>query len=100
MAVREKKAAEGKGPPKPMLINSNDGADPFGYPRPMLRRKQWMPLNGAWQFALDEAGQLQSPADVTWDRSVEVPYAPESVNSGVHNTGFYRACWYRRTFEC
>jgi hypothetical protein len=28
-----------------------------------------------------------------------VPFAPETPASGIANTGFYRACWYRRTFD-
>ncbi|MDB4986985.1 MAG: hypothetical protein JWN04_2163 [Myxococcaceae bacterium] len=80
-------------------FSSSDGADPFGYPRPQLRRREWLSLNGTWQFAIDEAALLRGPSDVKWDREIEVPYAPETQRSGVHETGFYRACWYRRTFE-
>jgi len=68
----------------------------FGYPRPQFRRKEWMPLNGAWEFAFDESGSLHRPHEVVWSRTIEVPYAPETVRSGVHVTGFTRACWYRR----
>jgi beta-galactosidase/beta-glucuronidase len=82
-----------------MFISSADSGDPFGYPRPLLRRKEWMPLNGRWDFAIDEAGQLNSPREVSWDRTIEVPYAPETASSGVGYTGFFRACWYRRTFS-
>jgi len=31
-----------------------------------------------------------------WDRSITVPFAPETPASGVHETGFFTACWYRR----
>jgi beta-galactosidase/beta-glucuronidase len=76
---------------------SSQAADPFGYPRPQLRRKQWLPLNGIWQFAIDEAALLRGPAEISWQRTIEVPFAPETRSSGVQETGFYRACWYRRT---
>ena len=79
--------------------SSTDGADPFGYPRPQLRRERWLPLNGTWQFAIDEAALLRGPSSVPWQRTIEVPFAPETRSSGVHETGFYRACWYKRTFS-
>src|SRR5205823_12772162 len=39
------------------------------------------------------------PVHGAWDRRIRVPFAPETPGSGVHDPGFYRACWYRRTFE-
>ena len=39
------------------------------------------------------------PGDVDWDDTIEVPFSPETSASGVENTGFYRACWYRRRVE-
>jgi beta-galactosidase/beta-glucuronidase len=79
--------------------SSDDGSDPFGYPRPQLRRDRWIPLHGQWQFAIDPSAKLRRPGEVTWERTIEVPYAPETVRSGVHETGFMCACWYRRIFS-
>ena len=31
-----------------------------------------------------------------WDRTIRLPFAPETELSGVRETGFYKACWYRR----
>lgn len=28
-----------------------------------------------------------------------MPFAPEATESGVGETGFFKACWYRRTFD-
>lgn len=81
-----------------VALKSQDGADLFGYPRPQLRRGEWFSLNGTWDFALDEAAQIRGPREVPWDRTILVPFAPETARSGVHYTGFFRACWYRRTF--
>jgi len=39
------------------------------------------------------------PSEVTWNRTILTPFAPETPASGIGDTGFYRACWYRRTFE-
>jgi beta-galactosidase/beta-glucuronidase len=73
-----------------------DGPD---YPRPMLRRAGWTSLNGAWDFALDPDAVLRGPADARFDAKIQVPFAPETERSGVHDTGLYRACWYRREVE-
>ena len=66
-----------------------------GYPRPQLRRSHWISLNGQWDFRLDPAGTL-ALQEVTWDRGITVPFSPETSRSGVHDTSFYKACWYRR----
>ncbi|MCA1664989.1 MAG: hypothetical protein LC659_12080 [Myxococcales bacterium] len=39
------------------------------------------------------------PEEVAWDRSIEVPFAPETARSGVGDNSFYVACWYRRTID-
>jgi beta-galactosidase/beta-glucuronidase len=68
-----------------------------GYPRPQLQRKDWHSLNGEWDFAIDVDGSWSQPGDVVWDTTILVPFAPETSASGVAHTGFFRACWYRRT---
>lgn len=83
-------------PPPP---SADPEQDPLAYPRPLLRRRRWASLNGTWDFALDPDGELSLPEHVTWSRSIEVPYAPETARSGVSDTGLYRACWYRRSFS-
>jgi beta-galactosidase/beta-glucuronidase len=79
-------------------LPSSDGSDPFGYPRPQLRRAEWYSLNGPWGCALDVSGISSAPQDVVFDSQIEVPYAPETQRSGIHFEGFLRACWYRRSF--
>jgi len=69
-----------------------------GYPRPQLRREAWTSLDGTWQFAIDENAVWSRPDEVTWDRSIRVPFSPETRASGVAHTGFFRSCWYRRRF--
>ena len=63
----------------------------------MLVRERWHSLNGDWDFALDVPGAWDCPADVTWDRRIRVPFAPEAPLSGVSITAFFRAVWYRCT---
>lgn len=74
-------------------------ADPMGYPRPQFRRRHWRSLNGHWDFAIDTDGVRSHPDQVEWTSRIEVPFAPETARSGIGDTGLYRACWYRRTFE-
>jgi len=75
-------------------------ADPTrGYPRPMLQRDGWASLDGLWSFALDREGTWTRPDQVVWDdRKILVPFAPETARSGIHDVGFYCACWYQRPF--
>jgi hypothetical protein len=48
---------------------------------------------------LDPDAICTTPSDATWRRQIQVPYAPETLASGIGDTGFYRACWYRKSFE-
>jgi beta-galactosidase/beta-glucuronidase len=70
-----------------------------GYPRPQLERPEWLNLNGTWDFALDPDAKWKLPPEVAFDSQIVVPFSPETQASGIGNPGFYRACWYRRTFE-
>src|SRR3954469_14819429 len=69
-----------------------------GYPRPQMRRERWQSLQGPWQFAFDPVASWSRPDQIAWSREIVVPYAPETPASGIGETGFFLACWYRRTF--
>jgi beta-galactosidase/beta-glucuronidase len=89
------------------MIARNDGptlemlSHDFDYPRPQLRRPEWTSLNGPWRFALDDSGVFRerAPRGDEWALTIEVPFAPESEKSGVHDTGFHRGCWYEREVD-
>jgi beta-galactosidase/beta-glucuronidase len=87
---------ESSPPPRPSM---EDSPNAHGYPRPLLRRAAWWSLNGPWDFAIDHDGHRREPAEVSFDRTIEVPFAPETQRSGVHDNGLHRACWYRRTMS-
>ena len=70
-----------------------------GYPRPQLRRREWTALNGEWDFAFDQSGSVQKPDEVRWTHRIRVPFSPEAPLSRIHETGFFRACWYSRQLE-
>ena len=69
-----------------------------GYPRPLLVRDDFISLDGPWDFEIDRTGDLSRDA-VRFGRSIRVPFAPECPLSGVEETGYFNACWYRRTFD-
>ncbi len=70
------------------------------HPRPLLKRSQWQTLNGLWKFAFDDQGKCVQPQDLSqWTHHIEVPFAPESVESGIHDQGFHSNFWYEREFE-
>ncbi|MBA2352587.1 MAG: glycoside hydrolase family 2 protein [Burkholderiales bacterium] len=70
------------------------------YPRPQLQRSRWVSLNGMWKFRFDHERSYASPPDIhEWPHTILVPFAPECKKSGIHDTGFHRACWYQREFE-
>nr|MBQ5811536.1 glycoside hydrolase family 2 [Clostridia bacterium] len=64
------------------------------YPRPQLKRDSFYCLNGEWEFAVTDG---EAPA--AYDRKILVPFAPESLLSGVHiRFDECKTLWYRRTF--
>lgn len=60
------------------------------YPRPDFQREKWLPLNGEWDFSFDKP---------IFDRKILVPFACETKLSGIHDTSFHNAVWYRRSFS-
>lgn len=70
------------------------------YPRPQLQRSNWICLNGPWKFTFDDHGKFARPGDISeWTSTIEVPFAPESVRSGIGDTAFHPNCWYEREFD-
>ncbi len=73
-------------------LSSNDSSGRNGYPRPQLVRDRWLNLDGEWQFGIGAS------ADAI-DRTILVPFAPETPASGLGLKGYLGECWYRRTFS-
>jgi beta-galactosidase/beta-glucuronidase len=70
------------------------------HPRPQLQRAHCQSLDGQWKFAFDDEGKCAQPGDLKqWTHDIKVPFAPESIKSGIGDTGFHANCWYEREFE-
>ncbi|CAM5727733.1 hypothetical protein STENM223S_03648 [Streptomyces tendae] len=68
------------------------------YPRPQFVRRDWLNLNGAWQFETDrgDSGLERGLLDRELREEILVPFPPESELSGIGDTDFLEAVWYRR----
>ncbi|MEH7073101.1 glycoside hydrolase family 2 protein [Neobacillus drentensis] len=72
------------------------------YPRPQLVRKEWVNLNGEWDFAFDDNNVglqekwFQDPN--SFDRKINVPFAYQTKLSGIHDPSFHDHVWYSREF--
>jgi hypothetical protein len=69
------------------------------HPQPLLERPRWRSLDGEWQFAFDHENEWMHPEKVRFDKTIIVPFPPESVASGVHAPGFHPVVWYRRVIR-
>ncbi|MFG2267030.1 glycoside hydrolase family 2 protein [Streptomyces sp. NPDC048720] len=69
------------------------------YPRPQFVRDAWLNLNGEWEFEIDrsDTGLERGLRDRPLTGRIVVPFCPESDLSGVGETDFLEAVWYRRT---
>ena len=72
------------------------------YPRPEMVRADWLNLNGWWDFAMDLADSGEEKEFVQgkgFEKKILVPFAPESLLSGIGHLDFMAAVWYKRTFS-
>lgn len=73
------------------------------HPRPQLEREGWIDLRGAWQFAYDDdnrgLGENWQEREDVFDRTIIVPFPPESPASGIGDPSYHPYVWYRRTFS-
>ena len=94
-------AADWKPAPAPLMTKWGKAVTPENawkeYPRPQLVRKDWLNLNGLWDYAITKKG---APEPEKWDGQILVPFCIESALSGVgKRVTKDQHLWYRRTFE-
>lgn len=69
------------------------------YPRPQFERRDWVNLNGEWNYAFDfgKSGMDRKLYNAKgFDDKITVPFCPESKLSGVQHVDFIPAMWYHR----
>jgi len=66
------------------------------YPRPQMRREEWLNLNGLWEYAITRAADKVTQ----YDGQILVPFPVESALSGVQKPLRPEQClWYKREFS-
>ena len=69
------------------------------HPEPQWERKNWVNLNGEWQFELDHGASGQDRGLIEADSlkaRITVPFCTESKLSGVEYTDFINQVWYKK----
>jgi len=67
------------------------------YPRPQMARKDWLNLNGMWEYAIAPKQQRRPES---YNGHILVPFPVESALSGVaKRVGEDNRLWYRRKFK-
>ncbi len=84
----------------PILTEWANDVDPLKpwlvYPRPDMVRKNWICLNGLWDYSIT----AKDIKPEKWDGSILVPYPVESALSGVKKrVSETENLWYRRSFK-
>jgi len=81
-----------------MLLSKSEEMKPFNeYPRPQMRRENWLNLNGLWKYAITP---LNAEEVVEFDGDILVPYCLESPLSGVERRiSEKELLWYATEFE-
>ena len=78
-----------------------DGQMPL-HPRPRLTRERWVDLGGPWGFGYDDDNvgldQRWFEQPERFDRTITVPFCPESELSGINDKSYHPYLWYRKTF--
>lgn len=72
------------------------------YPRPQFVRNNWENLNGAWDFAFDDAhcGEQEGwYKDFKENMTIQVPFTYETKMSGIQDETRHDQIWYRRSFQ-
>ena len=70
------------------------------YPNPQFQRKNWSCLNGIWEFEIDKSnsGVARKLYEAeSFEKSIVVPFCPESELSGINEKDFLNSVWYKRT---
>lgn len=70
------------------------------YPRPQFQRKDWLNLNGKWDFSIDNGNsgidrELPLHPEL-FNLKITVPFCPEAPLSGIENKDFMESVFYHK----
>lgn len=83
-------------------MNYSAGIPRNEYPRPDFERKEWMNLNGEWEFEFDDSnvGELKNwYKNQTFSKHITIPFCYQSELSGINDRGIHENVWYRKEFD-
>ncbi|SFD35082.1 Glycosyl hydrolases family 2 [Bacillus sp. OV194] len=69
------------------------------YPRPQFERKEWLNLNGEWNFQFDQTNvgeEEQWYKQTKLNQKIIVPFTYETKASGIHEETFCPYIWYQK----
>ncbi len=70
------------------------------HPKPQFMRKNWICLNGEWDFEIDQTktgvNKGYSKPETEFSQKINVPFCPESKLSGIGHKDFLYSVWYKR----
>lgn len=73
------------------------------YPRPQLKRNDWINLNGTWKFEFDDEniGLYENwiSNDKNFNLDINVPFAFQTKLSGINDTKFHDVVWYKKEIK-
>ncbi len=72
------------------------------HPEPQFFRKNWLNLNGEWDFDFDfglSGVERKWYENDSFSKKINVPFCPESKLSGIEYKDFMPGVWYLRKFE-
>ena len=70
-------------------------------PNPAFARANWRTLNGSWEFAFDpeDAFGKKGIDEISFDKTIQVPFCYESALSGINTDDTSKSVWYKRTLK-
>ena len=70
------------------------------YPRPNLRRDDWIPLNGVWNFSyLEEVNEKEVIKFGKLNKQINVPFSYQYEASLINDQSYHEGVIYSRTFK-
>lgn len=71
------------------------------YPRPQMKREEWINLNGKWEFMFDDNDvgfKEKWYKNKNFDKVINVPFAYQSNLSGIKTDSDHNILWYKKEF--